>query len=131
MKLWRRTWSEDTLEEWTNIAEHRNSGGSVAGASGVTGGVGDRGSPSPTLGGSAASALVSGGRPKSHTLPKSQSLHEQLWEGIQRKSVDFLRGGSNLLTRTNSKDDSPAAQQVTLPSTLLPPPPDFMYHPSC
>ncbi|XP_059178065.1 dedicator of cytokinesis protein 7-like isoform X2 [Physella acuta] len=79
-KLRRRTWSDETLEEW---------------------GGGDRGSPSPTLG------LP---RHKSQTLPKSQSLHEQLWEGIQRKSVDFLRGGSHLLTRTNSKEDSPAQQ---------------------
>ncbi|XP_055884538.1 dedicator of cytokinesis protein 7-like isoform X6 [Biomphalaria glabrata] len=85
-KGWRRTWSDETLEEWNDRA-------------------GDRGSPSPTLG------LIGGtSRPKSHTLPKSQSLHEQLWEGIQRKSVDFLRGGSNLLTRTNSKEDSPAQQ---------------------
>ncbi|GFN96684.1 dedicator of cytokinesis protein 7-like [Plakobranchus ocellatus] len=121
VKQWRRTWSEDTLEEWTNTADHRLSTGTVSGGvaaagagggGGAGGGAADRGSPSPTLGGSAAAAgpLVSGGRPKSHTLPKSQSLHEQLWEGIQRKSVDLLRGGSNLLTRTNSKEDSPAQQ---------------------
>ncbi|XP_048256489.1 dedicator of cytokinesis protein 7-like isoform X1 [Haliotis rufescens] len=44
-------------------------------------------------------------RPKSHTLPKSQSLHEQLWEGIQRKSQDFIRGTGTLLNRSFSRDD--------------------------
>lgn len=82
--MWWRTWSDETTEDWNER---------------------DRGSPSPTFG-----LSVSGARPKSHTLPKSQSLHEQLWEGIQRKSVDFLRGGSNLLTRTNSKEDTPGQQ---------------------
>ena len=48
-----------------------------------------------------------GGRPKGHTLPKSQSLHEQLWEGIQRKSQDLLRGTGTLLNRSLSKEDSP------------------------
>lgn len=42
-------------------------------------------------------------RPKSASLPKS---YEQLWEGIQRKSVDFLRGSGSLLNRSLSKDDS-------------------------
>ncbi|XP_005089591.1 dedicator of cytokinesis protein 7 isoform X1 [Aplysia californica] len=100
-KLFRRTWSDETLEDWTLNHHHGNGGG---------GGdrMADRGSPSPTLLGNGSSG--SGARPKSHTLPKSQSLHEQLWEGIQRKSVDLLRGGSNLLTRTNSKEDSPATQ---------------------
>ncbi|BFY99508.1 hypothetical protein BsWGS_02548 [Bradybaena similaris] len=83
-RMWWRTWSDETTEDWNER---------------------DRGSPSPTFG-----LSVSGARPKSHTLPKSQSLHEQLWEGIQRKSVDFLRGGSNLLTRTNSKEDTPGQQ---------------------
>ncbi|XP_041359192.1 dedicator of cytokinesis protein 7-like isoform X2 [Gigantopelta aegis] len=48
-------------------------------------------------------------RPKSHTLPKSQSLHEQLWEGIQKKSHDLLRGTGTLLNRSFSRDD-PATQ---------------------
>ena len=91
-KMYRRTWSDETLEDWTL--------GQCAGDR-----TADRGSPSPT-------SLLGGGRaqerPKSHTLPKSQSLHEQLWEGIQRKGVDLLR--SNKLTRTNSKEDSPCGQ---------------------
>ncbi|KAK3089282.1 hypothetical protein FSP39_002319 [Pinctada imbricata] len=44
-----------------------------------------------------------GSRPKSASLPKS---YEQLWEGIQRKSQDFLRGPGSLLNRSFSKDDS-------------------------
>ncbi|XP_076463063.1 dedicator of cytokinesis protein 7-like isoform X1 [Babylonia areolata] len=52
-----------------------------------------------------------GGRPKSHTLPKSQSLHEQLWEGITRKSQDLLRGTGTLLNRSLSKEDSPQGKK--------------------
>lgn len=43
-------------------------------------------------------------RLKSASLPKSLSKSD-LWEGIQRKSQDFLKG-TGMLTRTNSKDDS-------------------------
>ncbi|XP_070194616.1 dedicator of cytokinesis protein 7-like isoform X3 [Littorina saxatilis] len=49
------------------------------------------------------------GRPKSHSLAKSQSLHEQLWEGIQRKSQDLLRGTG--LNRSVSKEDSPQSKK--------------------
>lgn len=42
-------------------------------------------------------------RPKSASLPKS---YEQIWEGIQRKSVDFLRGSGSLLNRSLSRDDT-------------------------
>ena len=51
-------------------------------------------------------------RPKSHTLPKSQSLHEQLWEGIQKKSQDLLRGTGTLLNRSFSRDDPATQAQV-------------------
>ena len=44
-------------------------------------------------------------RLKSASLPKSLSKSD-LWEGIQRKSQDFLKG-TGMLIRSNSKDDSP------------------------
>ncbi|XP_060603802.1 dedicator of cytokinesis protein 7-like isoform X2 [Ruditapes philippinarum] len=44
-------------------------------------------------------------RLKSASLPKSLSKSD-LWEGIQRKSQDFLKG-TGMLYRSNSKDDSP------------------------
>ena len=49
---------------------------------------------------------------KSQALPKSPSIHEQLWVGIQRKSHDLLvRGTNTLLNRSLNKDD--AAQVPT------------------
>lgn len=47
-------------------------------------------------------------RLKSASLPKSLSKSD-LWEGIQRKSQDFLKG-TGMLIRSNSKDDSPNQQ---------------------
>lgn len=44
-------------------------------------------------------------RLKSASLPKSLSKSD-LWEGLQRKSQDFLKG-TGMLMRSNSKDDSP------------------------
>jgi len=48
-------------------------------------------------------------RLKSASLPKSLSKSD-LWEGIQRKSQDFLKG-TGMLIRSNSKDDT-SNQQV-------------------
>lgn len=48
-------------------------------------------------------------RLKSASLPKSLSKSD-LWEGIQRKSQDFLKG-TGMLMRSNSKDDT-SNQQV-------------------
>jgi hypothetical protein len=67
--------------------------------------------------------LLAGGRPKSHTLPKSPSLHEQLWEGIQRKSQDLLRGtGMHLLNRSQSKEDALQVQAKRLEHLCCLPP---------
>ena len=60
---------------------------------------------------SAASKMT---RLKSASLPKSLSKSDlpkslsksDLWEGLQRKSQDFLKG-TGMLIRSNSKDDSP------------------------
>ena len=48
------------------------------------------------------SPVSTGSRPKSASLPKS---YEQIWEGIQRKSQDFLRGPGALLNRSFNKED--------------------------
>ena len=44
-------------------------------------------------------------RLKSSSLPKSLSKSD-LWEGLQKKSQDFLKG-TGMLIRSNSKEESP------------------------
>ncbi|XP_050403789.1 dedicator of cytokinesis protein 7 [Patella vulgata] len=53
---------------------------------------------------------ISTQRSKSSLLSKP-TLHEQLWEGIQRKSHDFLRGTGTLLNRSFSKEEQLMSSQ--------------------
>ncbi|XP_064604400.1 dedicator of cytokinesis protein 7-like isoform X2 [Liolophura sinensis] len=41
-------------------------------------------------------------------MSKSPSIHEQIWEGIQRKSHDFFRGTGTLLLNRGPKDEGSA-----------------------